>query len=158
MCPSMPYDPVRRSGKLRSSFAILGAVDFMMYSSIADLCPLRSGVAEVRKPVQYEDLNVNLLTGLDVKPLGLLPWEVDSKKIRLPFKAIFGRKASFKYILELQLGSASMRLLARYKGKEAGTAEMPYEPNAEERPEAEAQMSGLRRKYIGTPPSGNLHS
>ena len=155
MCPSMTYDPMRRRGKLGSSFAKLGAVDFMMYSFIADLCPLRSGVAEVSKPVQYEGLNVNLLTGPDVKPLGLLPWEVDCKKIRLPFKAIFGGKATFKYKLELQLGPASMRLLAKYRGKEAGTVEMPYEPKAEERPQTEAEMSGLRRKYIGTPPSGS---
>ena len=91
-----------------------------------------------------------------MKPLGFLPWEVDCKKIRFEaktFKAIFGGKATFKYILELQLGSASMKLLARYRGKEAGITEMPYEPDAEERPQTEAEMSGLRRKYIGTPPS-----
>ena len=130
-----------------------------MYFSIARLGPLRSGVAQVSNPLRYEGLNVNLLTGLDVKQLGVLPWEVDCGKVRLEvktWKAIFGGKATFKYTLELQLESASMKLLAKYRGKEVGATDMPYEPNAEERPEREDSMPGLPRKYFGPLPSDKV--
>ena len=131
----------------------------MMFSSIARLGPLRSGVAQVSNSLQYEGLNVNLLTGLDVKPLGVLPWQVDCGKVRLEvkaLKAIFGGRATFKYILELQLGSASMKLLAKHRGKEVGVTDMPYGPSAEERPQTEDAMSELRRKYFGPLPSDKV--
>ena len=53
---------MRRHGKLRSGFSMLGTVDFMMYFSIAELGPLQGGVVEVSNPLQYEDFNRNLLT------------------------------------------------------------------------------------------------
>ena len=127
-----------------------------MYFSIARLRPLRRGVAQVSNPLQYEGLNVNLLTGLDVKTLGVLPWEVNYGKVRLEaktWKAIFGGRATFKYILELQLESASMKLLAKHRGKEVGATDMPYEPNAEERPERLDAMPGLPCRYFGPLPS-----
>ena len=130
-----------------------------MYSSIARLGPLRSGVAQVSNSLQYEGPNVNLLTGLDVKPLGVLPWQVDCGKVRLEvktLKAIFGGRATFKYILELQLGSASMKLLAKHRGKAVGATDMPYEPNAEERPEREDAMPGFPRKYFRPLPSDKV--
>ena len=69
------------------------------------------------------------------------------------WKAIFGGKATFMYILELQLGSASIRLLAKHRGKEVGVTDMPYEPTVEERPQTEDAMSDLPRKYFRPLPS-----
>jgi len=45
----------------------------------------------------------------------------------------FGGKVYFryKYTLQLKLGPASMELLALYRGRTAGTIEMPYGKGAE---------------------------
>jgi len=96
--------------------------------------------------------SMSLLKRADVKPLGYLPWQVDCKKIRWHekrFKAAFGGKAycKFKYTLQLKLGSASMELLALYRGKTAGIVEMPYE-GTEEIPQTEDEISGLEFKCV----------
>ena len=112
-----------------------------MYSSIARLGRLPSGAAQVSNPLHF--LNVSLLTGLDVKLLGVLPWEIDCGKVRLEVKtskAIFGGRATFKYTLELLLGSVSMKLVAEYRRRVVGATDMPYGPNTEERLEREDAM------------------
>ncbi|KAF8538653.1 hypothetical protein BDD12DRAFT_910659 [Trichophaea hybrida] len=69
----------------------------------------------------------------DVKLLGYLPWQVDCKSIlwheKRDSKAVLGGKADykFKYMLQSKLGPASMKLSALYRGKIAGTVEIPYE-------------------------------
>ena len=134
------YQDVASRAKPRIKFLDINIGHHRFYDvlSIARLGPLRSGFAQVSNPLHYEGLNVSLPTGLDVKPLGDLPWEVDYGKVQLEVKTsngIFGGRATFKYILELQLGSTSMRLVAMHRGREVGVTDMPYEPNSEEWPE-----------------------